>query len=250
MKVKREYLKIMIVFLISLGLSLSCAHKPAPIELQSHKPLSVARYSYPYILNPGDEIEIHVRNHPEFSGNVPIYPDGIIELPNIHYRSPNGNKLKAAGLNREDLADKISEFLRYYIKDPAVTVRIAEYKSKKVYVFGEVGRPGIVYMEREGLTVRDAIIKAGLPTTYAAASKVHIISPDPKETSYQVVNLKRILYKGQIKENLILKPDDIVYVPSLWITKVNFWLNQLLHPIFKVAALTYLGIRISDELKD
>lgn len=250
MKVKREYLNIIIVFLISLGLSLSCAHKPAPIELQSHKPLSVARYSYPYILNPGDEIEIQVRNHPEFSGEATIYPDGIVELPDIHYRAPNGNKLKAAGLNKETLADKISEFLRYYIKDPVVTVRIAEYKSKKVYVFGAVGSPGIVFMEREGLTIRDAILKAGLLTRDAAASKVHIISPDPKETSYQVVNLKRILYKGQIKENIILKPDDIVYVPSLWVTKVNFWLNQLLNPIFKAAALTYYGIRISDELKD
>src|SRR5690349_14523860 len=88
-----------------------------------------------YKIGPQDALRIDVWKEPEISRTVPVRPDGKISLPLL-------NDVQAAGLTPMQLADVISEGLKKFINNPQVTVSVSEINSRRVYVSGEVTRPG------------------------------------------------------------------------------------------------------------
>ena len=88
-----------------------------------------------YILGPGDRLSIELLDLPELSGRVNIGPDGTIYLPRLR-------ALFVEGLTIEELRLFLTEQFRPYVRDPEVYIRPLRYRPIRVYVGGEVKRPG------------------------------------------------------------------------------------------------------------
>jgi polysaccharide export outer membrane protein len=107
-------------------------------------------------LGPGDLLEISVFRWPDIQGfRTRVSPAGMISLPLL------GN-MRAAGLTESQLRDQIADGLkRSIMRDPQVSVFVAEYVSQQVSVTGAVARPGLFGLSRDHRTVSDMISEAG-----------------------------------------------------------------------------------------
>ncbi len=185
----------------------------------------------PYTLGPGDVVEIKVQGHPEFSGTFTISPEGKIQYQYL-------GDIDVEGLTKEELREKIKGLLTEYIHQPQVMVRIQEFRSKYVYVMGEVARPGKYPMQGAGLSVRDAVIMAGLVTPSAGMRGTRLIRPTKEGVVYvKKVDLCKILYEGVLAQNYMLRPGDIIYVPTLAVSKIARVLDQIVSPFYKAAVV-------------
>lgn len=189
-----------------------------------------------YTLGNEDILQITVRNQAEFSGQFVIGPDGKIQYTFV-------GDIEAAGLTKDQLKQGLIKELNRFVKVPEVSISITAYNSKNIYVLGEVTRPGQYPMKGDSISLRDAIIAAGLHTRDAALRRVYIIKIEEEKVTSKKVDLFALLYKGMMKYNLNLAPGDIVVVPSTVPSEINRALNTLLQPVFNAAAVDALFYR-------
>ena len=166
-----------------------------------------------YTLGANDVVQIDVLRHPEFSDKFSISEDGMIQYKYM-------GDILVKGLTKQQLEDKIKEAVSKYVVSPEVSVTILEYGSKVFYMMGEVASPGQFIMKSEGISLRDAIHLAGLPTINASLRKCRLVTPsnDGKQ-KIENIDLYALLYYGDLRKNVIIKPGDIFYVPSTAVTK-------------------------------
>lgn len=206
-----------------------------PAAAAALQPQTVLTKSYEdplrYTLGPDDIIEIAVLRHPEFSGTFPINLEGKIQYKFI-------GDLEVTGLTKKGLEEKIRNIISSYVINPEVNVTITEYKSKIIYVLGEVGAPGKYYMRSDTIPVREAVVNAGLPTISAAMRRCQIITPS-KEGKAKIipVDLYALLYIGNLKKNLEMKPGDVLYVPATVMAKVV----RVINPVTTTIGVTAAG---------
>ena len=186
-----------------------------------------------YILAPPDAIQINVDDNPELQTTAVIRPDGNIFFPLL-------GDVYADGLTPLQLREKIHELLGKYLRDipeEAVSVTVIGFNSKRVYVhsFGT----GILEVPFTGnLTVLDAIARSGLLVQTSDQRKIKIVrgERDPKKSPKKlVVNLKNITKYGRAEKNIILKPNDIVYIPPKLLARLGFAVQGLLFPVQPLA---------------
>ena len=177
----------------------------------------------PYTLGPDDVVHIVVRNQPEFTGIYAIGRDSKIQFGFI-------GDVEASGLTKEELARRIEQVLKRYVRIPSVTVTIVGFNSKAIYILGRVSRPGKYAMRGDSIKIRDAVIAAGLVVQHAKLRKVHIVKSDPSNPSFRVIDLQKVLYKGKMEENIDLVQGDIVVIPTTIWGGINDFLNGLLSP--------------------
>lgn len=188
----------------------------------------------PYTLGRDDIVQVNVRNQPDFTGTFIVGPDGYIQYNYL-------GDIPVLGMTKYEVEQVLTKLLEPYIRVPQVSVVIVGYNSKAVYVIGEVSRPGKYIMRGDVIKLRETILAAGLPTPNAALWRTHVIKPDLKAARVRQVNLKKILYKGKLEDDIDLYPGEIVVVPSTVISSVNRFLSQLLNPITRAAASAALG---------
>lgn len=176
-----------------------------------------------YVLGPDDVIRINVDQHPELSGEFTIEPDGTVSMPNMGI-------IEVEGLSKQQLEDDIFSRASKYVNNPKVRISILKYASQVIYVLGEVAHPGRYSTEGKKLTLRDALVLAGLPTRFAADGRVRVVSPSRKRPAQQVINAHRILYRGETTRNIELNPGDIVHVPQNVLGMLNDFFNTFLSP--------------------
>ncbi len=167
-----------------------------------------AALSPDYIIGPGDEIEVFVWQNPDLSVNVPVRPDGKIS-------TPLDEDMVAVGKTPSQLAHDIEMKLSEYVRSPHVNVIVVKPDSvfSQVKVIGQVVHPqAIAY--RQGITVLDAVLAVGGLSEYAAGNRAHIVRMvDGKETNIPV-RLSALVNSGDMSQNLLLKPGDVLVVPE------------------------------------
>jgi protein involved in polysaccharide export with SLBB domain len=174
-----------------------------------------------YTLGPDDVIEIIVRRHPEFSATYPINAEGKIQ-----YKFVGDIELK--GLTKTEVKDRITQILSKYIITPDVDVTIMDYRSKVIYVIGEVGAPGKYYMKADEISLREAVVQAGLPTLSAAMRRTTLVRPDKSGKPVQkALDLYALLYEGKLNLDLVMIPGDVVYVPATLFAKIMRIINPV-----------------------
>ena len=164
-----------------------------------------------------------MQNQPEFSGRYVIGPDGKIQYSFV-------GDVMAEGLTKEELRQSLINKLDRFVKVPLVSVAIAEYQSKNVYVLGEVARPGRYPMKGDTISLYNAVVEAGLPTRQAALRRIYIVKSDTEKPVYKKIDLFKVLYRGMAEYNIDLVPGDIVVVPSTVPAEINRALATLLTP--------------------
>lgn len=201
--------------LIALAWSLGQAASPPSPNAADAAPVE------DYEVGPSDILKISVFGHEDLAQVVVVQTDGTLSYPFI-------GSVRASGLTTKELEHEIATALgRAYIRNPQVTVVVQEYRSKQVYVVGEINRPG-VYPISGKMTVVEILSRAG-PLGANAGSEVLIVRPEgaasaptlPDEVGGPAaarratvlrVNVQDI-QAGNLDRNLALKPGDTVFIP-------------------------------------
>ncbi|GIW43758.1 MAG: hypothetical protein KatS3mg077_1040 [Candidatus Binatia bacterium] len=179
----------------------------------------------PYRIKPGDLLRVKFLYHPELDVKVPVRPDGGITLQ-------MGGDIQAAGLTTDELARAIVERTKDRLREPEVSVLIAQTADLKVYVMGEVRVPGIVPY-REGMTPLQAIADRGGFLDTARVDSVLRLSPGDNEYQGTRLDLAQALRSGA-PEDVELRPGDVLYVPRTFIGDVNAFVRLYIRGLLPV----------------
>jgi len=166
-----------------------------------------------YILRPGDVLSINVLGYDEFApppnmGGPPgflVRPDGRFSFPLIGEVAVQD---QTVGTLTETLRVRLSE----YLLEPKVTINLARLGGTRVYVLGEVVKPGSYEIDK-ARSLLDAVSAAGGPTKDAAKRNVYVVQRNNPE-KYRKINLLAILTKGDMSQNIALNEGDAVYLTS------------------------------------
>ncbi len=160
----------------------------------------------PYRIHAGDVLEVSVWKEEDMSRVVIVRPDGAISFPLV-------DSVQAAGRTVDELRDEITQKMSRYIPDPVVTVATQQLLGNKVYVIGQVNRPGEI-VESRYIDVVQALASAGGTTPYAADNKIKIIRRDEKGSLTAFEFRLGDIEKGKnLEQNIILQSGDVVVVP-------------------------------------
>jgi|GEM_PF-404345 len=161
-----------------------------------------------YRIQPLDSIQITVFNEPDLSVRVRVSAQGKINYPLL-------GPVQVGGLTVSETETKLKEQLgRSYLVKPQVNVLIDRANGRRVFVLGQVKMPGAIdILADEGLTVVQAIARAGGFTDIAATDRVNILRTAPDGTQQKVIVNVAAIMKGQSKD-YPLKPDDVLSVPE------------------------------------
>ena len=157
-----------------------------------------------YVLGPGDVLQIKVWDNEDLEREVIISPEGYFTFPLI-------GKVVANGLSVSQLEDEITERLAQgYLVNPQVTVSVKEYKSKKIYVYGEVKKPGS-YPVTGDITLIEVITLAG-GFTEAVGDKAVVTRPSGEKGKFDRIEVDlRKLMRGDGSCNIMLRDEDVVF---------------------------------------
>ena len=204
---------------------------PPPVPVDVAKDYEATRYT----LGPEDIIEIIVRRHPEFSGQYPVNAEGKIQYKFV-------GDIEVKGLTKTELRDLVAKILSKYIITPDVDVTIVEYKSKVIYVIGEVGAPGKYYMRADKISLREAVVQAGLPTLSAAMRRTQLIRPDKSGKPQELkVDLYALLYEGKLNLDQEMLSGDVLVVPATLFAKIMRIVNPVAAPVLTSDNLRRIG---------
>jgi polysaccharide export outer membrane protein len=180
----------------------------------------VAKGSIEYRILPQDRLKVILYKDPEQSSQgmtgelgQDMSKDGILVDVAGYVTLPLAGKVKVSGLSQTQAADRITQRYRRYLNTPSVYVEVL---NKRIYVLGEVNTPGVVKLDREKMTLFEAIAFSGDLTDFAVRDNIIIVSNDLRKglqmRSVDLTNFKTMRYAS-----LMLRPNDIVYVqPDGW----------------------------------
>jgi len=175
-----------------------------------------------YVVDPPDSIEVEIFNEPELTRIVQVRQDGKVTLAHV-------GEVKVAGLTPLEIQQELEEAYGRFYKEPDILVSVAAYRSKHIYVYGEVRSEGTQpYTGYQ--KVSDAIGHAGGITWRAACSRVRVIRGDPREPEVYWVDLDELVFKGNSRQDVSLAEDDVVYVPPNVLAWIGYQMDNLLFP--------------------
>jgi len=167
-----------------------------------------------------------------------VRPDGKISLPLI-------GEVFVAGKTLQEVAHELTWSARRYYKRADITVYMVGYNSQKIYVFGQVSRPGM--MPWTGTDTLLSVLARVQPTLLSWPEKIKVVrGQSPKRGGYLpgteqedqangakelTIDLMAMVKKGDLSRNVFLWPDDVVYVPANPPAKVGLVIRQLLFPV-------------------
>ena len=158
-----------------------------------------------YVIGPDDVLAIVYWKDKDMSAEARVRPDGRIALPLI-------NEVHAAGLTPEELQKKITEESKKYMEDANITVVVREINSRKLFITGEVNKPG-VYPLTSPTTVMQLISLAGGLREYANSKNITIMRTEGGKQISLKFNYKEVATGKNLRQNIELKPGDTVVVP-------------------------------------
>ena len=158
-----------------------------------------------YLIGAEDILSIVFWRDKEMSTEVAVRPDGKITLPLL-------NEVRAAGLTPGQLKDLLVEESKKYVEDPNVSVVVKQINSRKVFITGEIGKPG-PYPLMAPTTIMQLLVVAGGLRDYAHSEKITIMRNENGKATSLRFNYKEFVKNKNLKQNIELKPGDTIIVP-------------------------------------
>lgn len=179
-----------------------------------------------YKIRKGDKLAFVVAKNPDASTrylsvapvNDPGYlvnSEGTISVPFVGF-------VKVEGLTIYEATTVIEEALKDYIKNPKINLELV---NPKIFIIGEVNKPGAITVDKYTLNILEAIAYAGDFSDYADRSSIKIIRGNPKNPEVYEVDMTKM---SSIQKGTIILPHDIVYVEPNGLKIVNWNLSQIL----------------------
>lgn len=215
----------------------ACASGPPP----NSEPFTADRWSNaalsdtPYLLAPGDKVEVVVHTAPELSRQLVVAPDGRI-------RMPLAGTVMAMGLSPDELAGILRDQLASELIDPDLDVVATEFASQKIFVAGEVRAPGMFDLPGQ-IDPLQAIVMAGGLTRRAQPREVLLIrrlqGGDVRSTR---IDVKAGLTDPAAASWLPLRRFDVIYVPRSRIAEQNLFVQQYIRDALPLPFLLFYDI--------
>jgi polysaccharide biosynthesis/export protein len=157
-----------------------------------------------YVIGADDMLTIRFWADTQLSSDVVVRPDGKISVPLL-------NDVQAAGLTPEQLNDALEKAASKFIAEPDATVIVREIRSRKVYVLGQVGKPGTVPLNGD-MNVLQLLAAAGGVLEFADKSGITIIRSEGGKESRFKFNYNDVIRGKNMQQNIRLQPGDTVVV--------------------------------------
>lgn len=158
-----------------------------------------------YTVKPGDVLSISVWKEPDLQGPVLVRPDGSFSFPLV-------GEVNARGKSVAELNKIVSDRLAKYIADAVVTVSVQEIKGNKVYVIGQVNRPG-EFIVNPSVDVMQALSMAGGTTAFAALNDITILRRTGSVQTALPFRYTDVIQGKRLEQNIELQSGDVVVVP-------------------------------------
>jgi polysaccharide export outer membrane protein len=181
----------------------------------SEQPPALRERNPRYQLTPGDSIDINFKFSPELNQkDVHVQPDGFITLADI-------GDIHVAGLTLPEAREKLTASYSKVLKDPAIEVDLRDFNKPYFIASGRLLRPG-KYELREATTLTEAIAIAGGFNDTSKHSQVWLFRREPNGSiESREFNVKKMLAKGKLQEDIPLQPGDMIWVPQNEWSKVQ-----------------------------
>lgn len=191
-----------------------------------------------YRIQVGDELHVRFTFQPEMNEQVPVRPDGRITLATT-------GEVAVAGMTPGELEQFVAERSRDRLRDPEVRVIVTKIGEQRVYVGGEVGRPGYVQLQ-PGMTPVQAVMQTGGFRMTAKPESTLLLSPRRDgQVSAARLNLKQVVEEG-VPERVRLAAGDVIFVPSSWIGDANKVVDLYVRGLIPVLPRVGVGYSLSD----
>jgi polysaccharide biosynthesis/export protein len=158
-----------------------------------------------YAVKPGDLLRVSVWKEPELQQPVLVRPDGGFSFP-------LAGEVDARGKSVADLQKILTDRLRKYISDPVVTVAVTEVRGNKVYVIGQVNKPG-EFIVNPAVDVMQALSMAGGTTAFANLGNIVVLRRTGAQQTARPFRYTEVLKGRELEQNVMLEAGDVVVVP-------------------------------------
>ncbi len=158
-----------------------------------------------YVIGPDDVLSISFWREKDLSADVTVRPDGKVTVPLL-------NDVMASGRTPEQLRDAIQQLARAYLEDPTPTVVVKEIKSRRVFITGQVEKPG-PYPLNDRLTVLQLIAVAGGLKEFADGKSITVMRSVNGRVVALPFNYRDVIRRKHLDQNVELRPGDTVVVP-------------------------------------
>jgi protein involved in polysaccharide export with SLBB domain len=229
----------MIALMLLAGFGAGCATKaPAPspnVNVAALAPPAPPRATDEYRIQAGDELHVRFTFQPEMNEQIPVRPDGRISLATT-------GEITATGLTPAELERVVARKSEHRLKNPEVVVVVTKIAEQRVYVGGEVLKPGYVTLQA-GMTPLQAVVQTGGFRTTAKLDSVLLLTPgEGGKFSAARMDMEQVVQDG-VPERVRLHPGDVVYVPTTWIADMNVVVDQYVRGL--IPALPRVGVGYS-----
>lgn len=157
-----------------------------------------------YVIGAEDVLNVVFWREKDLSADVVVRPDGKISLPLL-------NDVQAAGFTPEQLSEVVEKAAAKYVAEPDATVIVREVRSSKVFVLGEVARPGTIPLTRE-MNVLQLIAEVGGLLEHAHKDDVVIIRKEARQERRFRFNYNEVVKGTRTEQNILLRPGDVIVV--------------------------------------
>ncbi len=221
----KRTIQLFVLGIAMLGLLSGCASNQTAVTPEA---VALAAVSPgppgPYFIQSGDQLDIKFFYNPEINETIIVRPDGKISLQLV-------DEVQAAGLEPSQLDEVLTEKYARELKKPVITVIVRSFEGQRIYVGGEVNQQREIKLPA-GMTVLQAVFEAGgFKETASPENAVLIRQGANREPVPIQVDLKNAMYGQGEGANLVLKPNDIVYIPKSAIAHANKWVNQYIEKL-------------------
>lgn len=211
------YLFLLVCVLMLAAFGCQSISPAVPMEQMASEPLNEQ------VLSPGDVIDVKFLYNPEMDDTQRVRPDGKVTLKILGDVVVQGKDLNA-------LQQELNQLYAAELRKPSVTVTAKTLRNNKVYVGGEVNKPGDIEIPGR-LTALEAIGQAGgFKTETAEPRNVVIIRTRYGKHYGTAVNMAEAM-SGKEIQPFYLRPGDVVHVPQTTIAKVGQWVDQHINKI-------------------
>jgi polysaccharide export outer membrane protein len=158
-----------------------------------------------YVIGPEDVLSILFWREKDLSADVIVRPDGMISLPLL-------NDIHAAGLTTDELREKVMAEANKFVEDPNATVVVKQINSRKVFITGQIAKPG-AYSLAAPMNVLQLIAMAGGLLEYADRSRISVMRTEKGNPVAYPFNYNWAIERRNLRQIIELKPGDTVLVP-------------------------------------
>ena len=196
-----------LVVLIASSVVVACAGGGSAVQTTGSP--EIQTNSEHYEIGAGDGLQVFVWGHEDLTTDVVVRPDGYISTPLVE-------DMQAAGKTPTELAREVESALSEYIRSPTVTVIVQQFVGeygRQIRVVGQAAEPASIPF-RAGMTVLDVVIAVGGLSEFASGNRARIVRRENGEETVIRVRLKDLLNKGDMEQNIRMRPGDVLIIPE------------------------------------